>query len=329
MRVDPIKSNRFFLEEQESLLLEPGAMLAFQNCGMKTELAAGGIFQKLRLYFLGGEPLFRNRLTAENGKAWISLEEQMPGQIQTEVLRGGEPGLIIRNGAYLGHTGPVHLDTQYQGIKGYMEGKGFTGIRAQVKEGEGTVLFHTSGAKVEKILVDPANKAVTIDNEMILAYSENLNCKLVRLGRGMAKSFCSGEGLACEFRGKGVVYVSTGGQEREKTLANLVCERTSIQLYSYMKWALVGSAALAAYGAYAYFTRGENIVHSFGDFLFRLHNEGSSGRLFSTESLADQTFNFLEMEKDEPEPSRSLIEAFEKQIPNFIPGLSLIRGKSL
>lgn len=254
MKIDPDRPSKVFLEPGESVWLEPGAMLAFQNCTMKTQWVTGSIFAKCRQYLQGGEHLFRNQFQATDDDAWVSIEEQMPGQIRTETVKAGEPALMIRRGAYLGHTDKVQFETKWLGTAGALKGKGMAVLKASAKEGEGTVFFHTHGSIVEKISVDPELGPVIVDNDMILAYSENLESSVRRPGKGAGSFLCSSEGLVTEFKGKGVVYVASGQQTGSDNLVTGVFKEASQKIGDYLAMGIVASVPVGYY----WLTRGVN-----------------------------------------------------------------------
>ena len=242
------------LREGETIVIEPGGMLAYQNCAMATHLAAGSVWEKLKNYWVGGELLWRNSFTALNGGGWIALEEQMPGQVKREDLEEGKPALMIRRGAYLASSENVKFETQFLGLSGYFSGKGTAVLRASVPEGKGQVFFHASGCKIQELAVRAESGPVIIDNEMILAYSENLECHLKNPGGTASSLLFSGEGLVCEFRGDGVVYVASGRQTGRDNLVDEAFRQTAMQISGYCVKAafLAGFVGLGTLAFYHY-----------------------------------------------------------------------------
>jgi len=232
------------LNEGEKVVIEPGGMLAYRNCEMKTHMAAGTIWEKLKSYTLGGELLWRNTFQALPGGGWVELEEQMPGQIKMEELSPEKPALMIRRGAYLASSDNVKFDTQYLGLSGYFSGKGISAIRASVSEGKGKVFFHADGCGVKEFAIRSEEGPMTIDNDMILAYSDNLSCELKNPGSSTHSFLFSGEGLVCEFKGDGVVYVAAG-KPGQTTLINEMMGATVSKVSS----VIAGLVFLGAIGA--------------------------------------------------------------------------------
>jgi uncharacterized protein (AIM24 family) len=221
-------------------------MLAYQNCAMATHFAAGSLWEKLKSYALGGELLWRNSFTAQKGGGWIALEEQMPGQIVMQDLSPDRPALMIRGGAYLASNDNVQFETRYLGLSGYFAGKGTAVQRAFVEEGTGKVFFHADGCTVRALPVRPEDGPLIVDNDMILAYSENLACELKNPGSSTSSFLFSGEGMVCEFSGDGIVYVASGTQTGRSNFLGATAMKAGA--YAAAAIGVVGVAAAACYG---------------------------------------------------------------------------------
>lgn len=224
------ESNRIFLKEEQKLVVEPRGMLACQNVSMKTEFVKGSILERAKRYLIGGEPIFSNTFTALKSGGWVALEEHMPGQIIAKTLSSEDPALMIRRTALLAHSPEVEMETIYQGLSGYLQGKGIANIRSFVKEGKGEVYFHAHDGIVRVFHVHPESGPVTIDNDMILAYSESLKCELQRPKGGVVSLLFSGEGLTCEFQGEGSVYVASGTQTGSDTFPAILMRETASKI---------------------------------------------------------------------------------------------------
>ncbi len=247
------------LKENEALVIEPGGMLAHKNCVIKTAFSTGSLWEKMKRYTLGGEPLFRNTFTAQKNGGWISLEEHLPGQIVMKNLKPKDSGLMIRRAALLASTPNVNLETKYLGLTGYLKGQGIATIRSTVKEGNGQVYFHAHDGIVRSFRIQPEDGPVTIDNDMILAYSENLESKLKKVG-GVASTFFSGEGLVCEFKGDGLVYVASGSQTGQKNLLSEALHETAKKIGEYTAISIFVGSSAAILGGLFYYYSGYNPI---------------------------------------------------------------------
>lgn len=228
------------LSEGQSLVVEPKGMLAFKNCSIKTKFWAENFWNCLKVYWLGGETLLRNTFTALPGGGWIALEEHMPGQIVSQKLNPAEPALIIRRSALLATTPNVKLKTRFLGFSGYLKGQGFTAIRAHVEKGEGNVLFHVDHGTVQSFKVNKEQGPLIVDNQDIIAYSENLETSLKRIGKKTKIILFSGEGLVCEFKGDGIVYASSGIQTGTDNLLSLALKTTVAKINQFAFFTFAG-----------------------------------------------------------------------------------------
>ncbi|GEM_PF-4672512 len=217
--VSAISLNRIELKAGESLSVEPGAMLAYSNCEMRTGLAAGGIFQKARMFVLGGESLIQNQFTAKEGGGWVALEEHMPGQIMKKSLSPGESPLMIRRSALIAATPNINLDAKYLGLSGYFKGQGISMLCAKGEKGNGDVYFHTTEGVVRSFRVRAHEGPVFVDNNMILAYSDSLDATVTAAGQNTTSYLFSGEGLVTKFEGDGIVYVGSAEPKYQPSYA--------------------------------------------------------------------------------------------------------------
>lgn len=210
---EPVK---IILNKGESVQVEPGAMMAYRGCTLKTGAAAKSIFSALKGYFLVDRPMLQNTFTAENGKGWIMLEEHFPGQVMKKILSPQEDSLMIRGGALIASKS-VKLDPKYIGIFGPIAGKGgHFMLQATAKGAAGEVYFHTLDGVVREIKInseDEDSEPVFVDNNTILAYSAGLDTKVTVAGDGISSYLFSKEGCVCEFRGKGSVYVGVPSEQ--------------------------------------------------------------------------------------------------------------------
>jgi uncharacterized protein (TIGR00266 family) len=249
--------NQIPLKEGESLVIEPGGMLAHKNCTIKTNFLAGSFWEKLKRYTLGGETLFRNTFTAQKNGGWISLEEHLPGQIVTKTLTPHDSALMIRRTALLASTPNVQFQTKYLGLSGYMKGQGFATNRSFVEKDPGQVYFHAHDGVVRTFRIRPEDGPVIIDNDMVLAYSENLDIHLKKVG-SVASSIFSGEGLVCEFKGDGVVYVASGSQTGRETILDIGMRRAANKIGEYTATTIFATGSATIVGGLFYYYTGSN-----------------------------------------------------------------------
>lgn len=203
--------HRIPLEEGQSIVVEPTAMLACHNVDVKTG-KKGDVFSVAARYFFGGESIFRNVFTAKQGGGWIAFEEELPGQIGSYTLAPGT-SLMMGKGAFVAADNNVKVTTIYGGISGWWQGLGFAKQKATVEEGEnGRVFFDTAKGVVKEIKITTEDGSIIIDNDNTVAHSGELTVTVRKLG-GVFSTLFSGEGTVNEFRGNGSIFVGSGEKE--------------------------------------------------------------------------------------------------------------------
>lgn len=188
------------LAEGESIVAESGALISMSsNVKMKTE-ARGGVFAAAKRKLLGGESIFQNTFTAENGSGRVQLAPGSPGDIMAFELESGR-SLMIQSSAYLASTGNVVLDTKWGGARGFFSGVGLFLLKAT---GPGTVFVASYGA----ILPKRCEGEYIIDTDHIVAFEDSVEYRISKVG-GIKSLFLGGEGLVARFSGVGMLYAQT------------------------------------------------------------------------------------------------------------------------
>jgi hypothetical protein len=133
-----------------------------------------------------------------------------------------------------------------------MKGHGIATIRTFAEQGNGQVYFHAHDGVVRSFRIRPEDGPVTIDNDMILAYSENLKSHLKKVG-GVVSTFFSGEGLVCEFEGDGMVYVASGTQTGQQNLVGEAIKATANKIGKYTAKTIFASGAAVIFSSVFYY----------------------------------------------------------------------------
>lgn len=186
----------------ERVVAESGAMVA-----MDTEIAIettmrGGLLAAAKRKMLGGESLFQNTYSAKAAGQALYLAPPAEGDLKARTLAAGET-LFLQSGAYVAHVGDgLVLDTKWGGVRSFFGGVGFFLLRLT---GPGTVFFGSYGA-IHQVEVGP--EGYTADTGHIVAFTEGLQYRVRPFG-GMKGLFFSGEGLVCDFDGRGSLLLQT------------------------------------------------------------------------------------------------------------------------
>jgi uncharacterized protein (TIGR00266 family) len=205
---------RVDLAPGETVVGEAGAMVArHQQLEMAVKLNAGasvGFFATLKALFvallrklIGGETFFVNHFTAPlGGSVWLA--PPLAGQVVHRRLNGEL--LFLSTGAYLAHTGNVELRLKFGGLRGLLAKEGFFFLGVT---GHGDLWF-TSYGGVEAVDV---NGSYLVDNGHLVGYEGQLTFSIRSAGGGLLGLAASGEGLVCEFKGQGRLWIQTRNLE--------------------------------------------------------------------------------------------------------------------
>lgn len=186
------------LAANEQVQVESGSMMAMTpNLTLETK-AKGGILSGLKR-MVGGESFFMNTYTAQGAPGRIMIAPAVPGDMRHVQLNGGE--FYIQSGSYVASSPAITLDTKWGGAKTFFGGEGLFILKAS---GTGDVLFGSFGA-IHEVSV---NGAYTVDTGHIVAFEAGLQFNVRKVG-GLKSLFLSGEGLVCDFRGSGKLYIQT------------------------------------------------------------------------------------------------------------------------
>ncbi len=189
------------LEPEESIQAEAGAMVSMtSNLQIDTGMK-GGVLGAITRTVLGGETLFANTFTSKGGPGEITLAPALPGDI-TALQMSGET-LLVQSGSFLASAPVINLDLKWGGARTFFGSEGLFLLKAS---GSGPIVICSYGA-IHKVTLD--GKAPYIcDTGHVVAFTQGLDFNVRRVG-GWKSTLLSGEGLVCEFRGAGDLYLQT------------------------------------------------------------------------------------------------------------------------
>lgn len=201
---------RVALAPGESILAEAGAMVTRTPAlEMATRLNASkraGFFQVIVAFFvalmrrlLGGETMFVNEFSGPSGGE-VVLAPSLSGQIMTKRLQAGQT-LFVQRGSWLASTGDIEAKLRFGGLRTLFGGEGLVLLQCQ---GSGDLFVNSYGGITEV----PVNGRFIVDTGHIVAFDGTLDFKVRSIG-GVKSFLFSGEGLVCEFTGRGTVYVQS------------------------------------------------------------------------------------------------------------------------
>ena len=202
------------LETGEKFVSEAGAMYrASANMDIdvesrkKKDEGMWGAFKSGIKAMFAGESFFLSSYTPNDGQSGeVGLAPTHQGEVRS--VKVGPNVWICSGGSYLGSSGGITLDTQYQGLtKGMFSKEGLVFVQAS---GDGDLLVNGFG----RISSVDVSGGITIDNGHLIAFTEGLEYTISKAGSGWISSMMSGEGLVMNFRGQGKVLVQSHDPSR-------------------------------------------------------------------------------------------------------------------
>jgi len=188
------------LAAEEAIQAEGGAMVSMSaNLEIQTGMK-GGLVGALKRSVLGGESLFFNTFVSRGGPGEITLAPALPGDVSTLELAGGP--FYLQSGSYLAAPPSIEVDASWGGAKTFFGSEGLFLLKAT---GSGPVIFSSYGAiHTVKLSGEP----YIVDTGHVVGFTGGLDFDVKRVG-GWKSTLLSGEGLVCEFRGSGTLYLQT------------------------------------------------------------------------------------------------------------------------
>ena len=201
------------LEPGEKFVSEAGAMyraspnIDIEVVSRKKEGQGffGGIAAGLRA-MMAGETYHLSSYQVGGGTGEVGLAPTHQGEVRK--VEVGSETWICSGGSYLGSSGGIDLDTQYQGlVKGMFSKEGLVFVKAS---GQGELLVNGFG-RISEVTI---GNGITIDNGHLIAFTEGLEYEISKAGGGWISSMMSGEGLVMKFRGQGKILVQSHDPSR-------------------------------------------------------------------------------------------------------------------
>ena len=110
--------------------------------------------------------------------------------------------LLCTGGSYLGSGSDVQIDTQFQGLKGFVSGESISFIRAS---GSGPLLVGGFG----HITCEDVQGELIVDTGHVVAFTEGLQYSASKIGGSWLQSWLAGEGIVLRFSGNGRIWVQS------------------------------------------------------------------------------------------------------------------------
>lgn len=156
-------------------------------------------FVALARKFLGGETMFVNRFTADRSGE-VVFAPALSGHVFKRALSAGSK-LFVQTGSYLASAGRIDTRVRFGGLRSLFGGEGLVLLECS---GVGDLWVNSYGG----VLPIEVNGSFKVDTGHIVAFDGSLDFKVRSVG-GVKSFLFSGEGLICEFSGRGTIYLQS------------------------------------------------------------------------------------------------------------------------
>ncbi len=189
----------------ERFVSESGAMFRASShidIDVTTKSAGkGGLLGGLKR-LLASEGFFFSTYTNGGGKdGEVGLAPTLQGEIKT-IDCDGVSKWICAGGSYLGSAPDLEVDTQFQGLKGFLTGESLSFVEVS---GQGPLLVNAFG-RINEIEVAGG---LVVDTGHVVAFQDTLTYSLDKAASSWIQSFFAGEGVVLRFTGHGKIYVQS------------------------------------------------------------------------------------------------------------------------
>jgi uncharacterized protein (TIGR00266 family) len=182
----------------ERIVAESDAMASMSSSITLRTRWNGGFFRALLRRIFGGESLFLNEFSTEQGGELV-LTQPTPGDIECIELKG--QSLFLQPGAFLACDPTIELGLGYAGLRSFIAREGLFRLRVS---GQGRVWFGAYGGILEK----EVHGEYVVDSGHLVAYEPTVKLSLGLAG-GIFSSLFGGEGLVLRITGPGRIYLQS------------------------------------------------------------------------------------------------------------------------
>jgi len=195
------------LDAGETVIAEAGALVSMDShvtmetsAGKKDDSLMGSLFKGLKR-MVAGESFFQNRFTAKGQAGEVTFAPTHAGDIEVYTLESSKT-LYLQSSSYVCSGEDVKIDPKWGGAKSFFGGEGLVMLKAT---GSGPIVFNSFGG-IKLVEVDGK---FTVDTGHIVAFEDGIQFKVGKFGGGWWSFLLGGEGLVCNFTGKGKLWVQT------------------------------------------------------------------------------------------------------------------------
>lgn len=193
------------LNPGEEFTSESGAMYrASSNIDIDVttrSLGGGGLLGGVKR-MLAKESFFLSRYRVrDNNPGEVALAPVHMGSVR-QIDVTPDTAWLCTGGSYLASGPQVQIDTQFQGLKGFLTGESISFLRVT---GSGPVLVSAFG----RIIQHDVTGELIVDTGHVVAFTERLGYSLAKAGASWIQSWLAGEGIVLKFSGQGKILAQS------------------------------------------------------------------------------------------------------------------------
>jgi uncharacterized protein (TIGR00266 family) len=210
MKIEVLSKGEFesaliHLDTNEQFVSEAGAMYrASANVDVDVTTrsrGSGGFLAGVKRLFAGDTFFLSTYQTNDGQPGEVGLAPTHQGEVFVIDVEPSTPW-ICAGGSYLGSSPGLQINTQFQGMKGFVSGESLFFLEVS---GSGQLLVNAFGRIVESALED----AMTVDTGHVVAFENSLQYNITKAGDSWFQSWLAGEGFVMNFTGKGCILTQS------------------------------------------------------------------------------------------------------------------------
>jgi uncharacterized protein (TIGR00266 family) len=166
----------------------------------------GGLLSGLKRMLAGNTFFFSTYRVLDSQPGEVGLAPTHLGSVH-RIDVTPEQGWLCTGGSYLGSGAEVALDTEFQGLRGFVSGESLMFVKAR---GTGPLLVSAFGQMSQLEVTD----SLIVDSGHLVAFTEGLTYTIDKVGGGWMQTFLTGEGFVMKFSGRGKVILQSHNPDR-------------------------------------------------------------------------------------------------------------------
>ena len=193
------------LDPGDEFVSESGAMYrASSNVDIDVTTKSrgkGGMMAGIKRMLASEKFFFSRYRVTDNRPGEIGLAPTHVGSVR-QIDVEASTSWLCTGGSYLGSAVQLQIDTEFQGLKGFLTGESISFVKVT---GNGPLLVSAFGRIVEYEL----SGEMIVDTGHVVAFTDGLSYAIEKAGSSWIQSWLAGEGIVLKFSGTGKILVQS------------------------------------------------------------------------------------------------------------------------